>query len=80
MKTGQKIEAVINYPKNPKLDGIYKGTVTEVGRFRNGFAYFKLDTNPKLALPASSQYCWTNQNETKLDTCEAEYLADPRVS
>lgn len=56
MRKGEFVKVIVNYPKNKKLNGLFEGKVIETGCFRNGYAYFKLDTCPKLALPHSSKY------------------------
>ena len=50
------MKVLVNYPKNKKVCGIFSGRVIETGRFRTGYAYFRLDTCPELALPNSSKY------------------------
>jgi len=55
MRVGDVVRASVNYPRNKKLNGEYVGRVTEIGCFRSGFAYFKLDSFPK-PLPNSSNY------------------------
>ena len=56
MRKGEYVKIKVNYPKNPKLNGIYTGKVIQVGCYYSGFAYFKLDSNPNKALPNSSRY------------------------
>ena len=63
IKKGQWVKVKVNYPKNPRLNGIYEGIVTETGCYRSGFAYFKL-TEVKQALPNSRKY--TTILETRL--------------
>ena len=55
MRVGDYVEATVNYPKNPKLNGTYQGRVIKLGCYRSGFAYFKLDSFPN-PLPNSSAY------------------------
>jgi len=56
MRKGDLVKAEVNYPKNPNLNGVYIGRVIQIGCFRSGFAYFKLDCKPNLALPNSKKY------------------------
>jgi len=56
IKKGSYVKVEVKYPRNKKLNGIFEGNVIETGCFRNGYAYFKLDTHKKLALPNSQKY------------------------
>ena len=56
IKKGQLVKVKVDYQKNKRLCGEFTGTVTQVGCYRSGFAFFKLDSYPKLAFPNSSAY------------------------
>ena len=56
IRKGQYIKFECNYPRNKKVNGVFEGLVTKVGCFRSRFAYFKIDSCPKLAFPNSPKY------------------------
>jgi len=55
MRKGEWIKVLVNYPRNPKLNGVWEGRVKEVGCYSSGFAFFKLEGIP-YAFPNSSRY------------------------
>ncbi len=56
IKKGQYIKFECRYPRNKKVNGVFEGMVTETGCFRSRFAYFRIDSAPKLAFPNSPKY------------------------
>lgn len=56
IRKGEYVKVKVNYPKNKKLCGEFEGKVTQVGCYRSGYAFFKLDSCPKLTFPNSSTY------------------------
>lgn len=55
IRKGDVVTVQVDYPKNKKLSGVWSGKVTDVGCFRSGFAYFKLE-GCKYAFPNSPRY------------------------
>lgn len=55
-RKGDWVKVKINYPRNPKINGVYSGIITKIGQYRGGYVYFKLDTYPNLSFPNSSKY------------------------
>jgi len=55
LRKGEYVIVEVNYPRSPHLNGIWEGIVTEVGCYRSGYAYFKLNT-AKYSFPNSSKY------------------------
>jgi len=33
LKIGNRVKVIVDYPKNKKLNGVYGGTVTKIGRY-----------------------------------------------
>ena len=56
MRKGEWVRVQVNYPRNPRVNGVWEGKVIAVGRYRSGYAYFKLDCAPRVSFPNSSSY------------------------